>query len=269
MIRKTIIVGIAAAAALGAVSVGASAHDIVSFGGSTGLLSSNENFSDAESLTSVNAQGFYLNPSSVWTPADLYRRNQTNDMGLGVCNPIKSSHCSNGGGDYNELSNLHGQELIQLTLPTPSFEWVEVDLSSLDSGGSPKERGIVFAANSALRTNLSLESLLDGSAAGITEISRFVTNGGSSYGPIDLSGFANSPYLYFIAFDWAAYDACINGNMSTASGCATYYETHNNNNDYLIQDVVIAYPAPEPATLSIVGLGLAGLGFMRRRKARG
>lgn len=204
---------------------------------------------------SINAQGFYLHKSE-WTTADLWQRNQpTDDVGLGICNPNEQGNCGNATGtdwhgDYNELSNEQGQELIQLTLPS-NMRWVSITLSSLDNNGggwNPVEHGVLIASDNAITngdTTPSISQLL-----GSTNIIKFQAGDDNT---LDLSGsnFASSPYLFLIAYDWT----------TNWINCSSNY-----NNDYLIKSAALVDPVPEPATLLLFGMGLLALGFLRCRR---
>ena len=88
----------------------------------------------------VEAHGYYLpNPAGNWEDADLYRRIEVGDRGLGICNPDEQvafpedtppGNC--GGGDVNELDNMDLAEIITLKLPD-GYKWVSVDVSSMDN----------------------------------------------------------------------------------------------------------------------------------------
>jgi PEP-CTERM motif len=199
--------------------------------------------------TGLKVTGYYLNSSNVWTPANLFRRDEDpNDVGFGVCNPIEGSSCGtgSGGGDINELDNSGQRELIRLTLPT-GYTWVSVGVSSLDTNGgvgSP-ESGRLFADSNGIASTTA-------GASGDTLITSFT---GSSNPNLQLTipgGDASSPYLFFEPF---------NPNGST-------------NNDFLISNAVIQSTGksgqgtvPEPATLVLLGSGLA-LAVRKRRALR-
>jgi hypothetical protein len=108
-----------------------------------------------DSATGVEVKGLYsTDGGSTWSPANLYRRTQVNDRGLGVCNDVEaggvfpSADCPGPleGGDVNELDNAGEDELIVLKLPA-GYRWVSVQLSSLDTNddGPIPEQGQLWA----------------------------------------------------------------------------------------------------------------------------
>jgi len=202
----------------------------IDFSGTGGLL--------APQITQggVVVDGFSSRSAGVWTAANLFQRNETNDHGLGVCNPVETCSAP-GGGDINELDNNGRPELIRLTLPD-GFRWLSVRLSSLDDNDEddPVERGQLF-------------SDIDGNpATGFDKLLRqFVASGPSvepSFPIASVDQFAQ--YLFFRPFDWQ------NGT--------------NFNNDFLVWQVRIDSRVPEPSTLVLLTAGLLGLGLAWRRK---
>ena len=234
--------------------VGTAQADTISFVGPVG----NYNTSTVTFVGLITAQGFYFT-GGVWTTTDanLFGRNQTNDHGLGLCNVQEnaSGACGtgSGGGDINELDNAGWAELIRLTLPA-GYQWVSVQLSSLDNNGSTDpnawERGSLWAdtdglpgASGAIGNNLICNFASSGSFT-------CVMAGGTGAEPIySIPGqFANSPYLFFEPRDWRP------GGTNT-------------NNDFLVMAVTITQ-VPEPATLALVGTGLSGLGLLSRKRRK-
>jgi len=126
----------------------ASADDIINFAnsGPVGYVASTTYTDPATGLvlTGYNSDTRH----GVYAEANLYRRNQVNDHGLGVCSEGQPA-CDSGGGDVNELDNDGSWEIIALTLPA-SYEWVSVQVSSLDAntnaGGPAVEMGKLWAA---------------------------------------------------------------------------------------------------------------------------
>jgi len=139
--------------------------------------------------------------SGVWSPADLWRRNDNNglDLGLGVCDPSEGTLCATGTAnsapdEFNELSDRTAPELIYLKLPA-GYQWVSVTLSSLDDnsaeGGAP-ERGILWADVDTTPNN--------GNAEVVTSYTG--TNNGTPF-TVDIpSTFGSSPYLFLEPFDF-------------------------------------------------------------------
>jgi hypothetical protein len=206
--------------------------------------------SSSATFGSIAVQGYYYN-GSAWTTtgANIFGRNETNDHGIGICNPAEVTSCGtgSGGGDWNELSNAHNAELIRLTRPTGS-SWVSVQLSSLDGNGYSSdpanagywERGQLLA---------SATGVPGGSWTLICNFGAYGTGtcvnvGGTSVEPIFMipTAYAGTPYLFFLPYDWRP-------------GTST-------NNDFL----VMAATVPEPTTLGMLATGLFGLILVRRRK---
>ena len=196
-------------------------------------------------IMGVSVDGFYWDGDS-WEQANLYRRNETNDHGLGVCST--GEDCA-AGGDFNELSNNVNPELIRLTLPA-GFFWTGVGVSSLDTnGGEAIERGQAFATSNSDPSSLfPIPNTLTPGAfwefaatadSGAAVEPTFMVTGGTQF----------LEFIFFRPFDF--------------SGGATY--GYNRDNDYLVHTATIE-PVPEPGTVALFAVGLAGLGLAIRRK---
>jgi hypothetical protein len=195
--------------------------------------------------TGLRVDGFYFDDfTEDWTGvgANLYIRNEPDDHGLGVCSaPESPCPGPSGGGDINELDNDGAQELIRLTLPA-GYEWVSVQLSSLDDNdnGRPSlEFGQLWAD-------------LDGDPSSLgTPIWQFQGQE-VDVEPLFLipGAFASAPYLFFQPFDWRPTGLSVN-------------------NDFLVYQATIDRPdrdVPEPASAGLLALALLAVGRLRRRR---
>ena len=166
--------------------------------------------------TGLTVSGYYFDGTN-WVPANLFVRNQLNDHGLGVCNPVEASEnggdCPIDNGDINELDNNGNSELIVLTLPA-GYEWVSVQASSVDDAGGIPERGILYADADGVFNP-------PGGNVGDTILQTFAGGGGNPVEPIFniLGANTGSPFLLFEPFDF------------TSGG--------NTNNDYLVYKATI------------------------------
>lgn len=208
---------------------------------------------------SITATAYYWNGSSWVTGVSglsLYGRAETNDNGIGVCDPLEfgngttTNTCgtSGGKGDWNELSNEMAPELIRLS-KTAGTAWVSVQLSSLDGNGSTNpanyEHGTLWASN--------------GSFGSAVAVCNFIALGGSStcFGSttnleptINIGAqYANYSYLYIQANDWST--ACVQNHVC------------NTNNDFLVRAATV----PEPGSMALLAGGFLGLlALIRRRR---
>ena len=187
----------------------------------------------------IVVDGFYFDGS--WLSANLFRRNEPNDHGLGICNPDETCTFP-GGGNINELDNNGHPELIRLTLPD-GFFWTEVGISSMDENGSDDEED--FERGEAYATN-------DGDPANLLSGSPFWQFEGTV--PVEVTHPVTgadqfAQHIFFRPFDW--------------SGGAVY--GYNTDNDFLVWQATIE-PIPEPGTLGLLAAGLLGLGIAARRR---
>jgi hypothetical protein len=189
----------------------------------------------------VSAQAFYFN--GAWVAGTLIARNEGGlvDDGLGVCSPGDASHCSigsTGGGDWNELSQLTDEEAILFSL-APGWTWSELWISSLDSGGTgDSEEGRLYFGNSSDVATLLTSSSFDFTFGELPQV----------YG--DVLTLASS----------SSFDPTARYLLWRPDGA------NGDNNDYLVWGASATQTVPEPASMMLFGVGLAGL-VARRRKA--
>ena len=209
----------------------------------------------------VIAESFYWNSGTgTWDDADLYRRNQTNDHGFGVCSPSETG-CqggtgpNDGGGDVNELSNQLAFEVIRLDKGNYAA-WSELWVSSLDSS----EVGTLYWGGDG-----SIDALLAGPnftyMAGVDIFSASVEGNILDY--VTAGGFnASAQYVLFTPGSPFVNGVEIGACISTV-GC--YEPPTGDDNDYLVYKGAVV---PVPAAVWLFGSGLLGLvGIARRKKA--
>lgn len=193
-------------------------------------------------VNGVDVHGFYFDGAS-WGMANLFRRNDAEDHGLGVCNPDEDCEETDSEGDINELDNAGHPELIRLTLPS-GFLWTEVAVSSLDTNGSQDpdhfERGQAFATNDSDPAN---------AASGVA-FWQFAGNGAVEVTHAVEGADQLASYIFFRPYDWSG-------------GIEEPY--YNEDNDFLVWQVTIE-PVPEPGTVFLLAGGLLGLVLAVRRK---
>jgi hypothetical protein len=235
---------------------------------------------DDENLV-LTVTGYFWNGSS-WSSTGnsngnltLYRRDEPDDHGLGVCNPneLSSSACdtppNGGGGDINELDNDGTPELM-LVKKEDAYDWVSLGLSSLDGNGSTDpanwERGILWGADSASLAGVNSD-LSNFEGLGGTILEMFVWDGSEAEPDLDIDG-VNFDYLIFQPFDWS-----FEPSLTTSSSSWWWKKHHdeekpNKNNDFLIRGVVLTqFEVPEPSSLLLLLGGLALIESARRRRA--
>ena len=179
-----------------------------------------------DAATGTGAMGLYLDPNdNLWKPANLYRRDQTGDEGLGVCNPLEAADnggdCPGpgGGGDINELSNQLAPEFIYLERPE-HWRWVSVYLSSLDGndGAEFPETGQIWSDTDGNPNN-----------GGLVLLAEFTGNDDNVEQVLDIAalGAADAPFLVLRPVDIAP-------------------DGTDTNNDFLVKAAVIEEKPKEP-----------------------
>ena len=229
---RTIAFGMAIAAGTMA-SVSVASATTWNFGGAFGSLGPDEVFTvGPDNLTA--AAFTYAEPSGVatYTAATLLRRNEApDDIGLGVCNSGDGAGCTtitSGNGDNNEIDNNGSlRDLIRLDLGS-SKTGLSVTLASVDGLTGNVDNYAIYVSNSATAKLSTLVAL----------------TGSQSTGGINPTvNIAGSWQYIFVT-------------TLTQSG----------DDDFLLKSATASSAVPEPASLLLMGSGLAGLAVWRLRR---
>jgi PEP-CTERM motif len=230
---RTIALGMAIAAGTMA-SVSVASATTWNFGGAFGSLGPDEVFTvGPDSLTA--AAFTYAEPAGVatYTASTLLRRNEApDDIGLGVCNSGDGAGCTtitSGNGDNNEIDNNGSlRDLIRLDLGS-SKTGLSVTLASVDGLTGNVDNYAIYVSNSAT-AKLSTLTALTGSQSG-----------GGVNPTVNITG--SWRYIF----------------VTTGSGI-------NGDDDFLLKSATASSAVPEPASLLLMGSGLAGLAVWRLRR---
>lgn len=221
--------GLIAAVLMGTVNIASATT--WNFGGPFGSLGADEVFTVGSD--SVTASAFTYSESGangIYSVATLIRRNELpNDVGLGVCNSNDGASCttdSTGNGENNEIDNNGPKDdLIRLDFGS-SRSGLVIQLSSVENDSDGNDDYAIYGSNVATPKLSTLVALATG-------------NGSGGANPIrTLSG--NFRYL-FVTVGSAQED------------------------DFLLRSATASSAVPEPASLLLMGSGLAGIAVWRRR----
>jgi hypothetical protein len=195
------------------------------------------NLPDSETVGGFTMTGWTVSKANntIWSNLNVILNNRLdlpNDSGIGVCSPLTPPSCpTSGSGNINEIDNNGTTfEVLRFDFNTPTIV-NSFGLSSLDSG--LKDGFAIFGSNTAQPTISGLTALASG------------TN--TSIGSINPTIAINQSFRYFFVTSL--------NRGTTSSG-----------SDFLVKTVSYT---PEPITLSLVGLGLLGMGAQRRKGSRG
>jgi hypothetical protein len=161
----------------------------------------------------------------------------------------------NSGGTFNSRGWLLSGDKPAAVAANDAIFWgfdslLGYDLTSLSfgydrSGTGPSSIAVDFFINNILQGEIFSDTSV---AANSTAIAT-----------IDLSSFDNVTNGFFRLTGWNA--------TSTAGTFDIENRTALSGKGIIINGELAAAPVPEPATLALFGLGLAGLGFVRRKRA--
>lgn len=160
-------------------------------------------------------------------------------FGLGVCDRSEGTNCPVFGSDPAQLDNIGVYDFVMFQFSSPiTLSTITINPDSIFND----DRDVSYS----VCNDVNPSNLTGSTAAGVC--GAFTTiNNSASLNPLTITLTGTGNTLFF--------------------GAA--YPTTDNNDGFKIDNLTVSYTgstAPEPASLSLIGLGLAGLGLVRRAK---